>query len=63
MTLNPTATRALTRAAKAAAAAVGKRDRLIVEAVRAGGGVREVARAVGMNHSSVVFIVKRELKS
>lgn len=60
MTLNDVTTRTLARAAKAAAAAVGKRDRLIVEAVHAGGGVREVARAVGMNHTSVLHIVKRE---
>ncbi len=61
-TVDPTTTRALTRAAKAAAAAVGRRDALIVEAVRAGGGVREVARAVGMNHTSIRHIIKRESK-
>ncbi len=60
MTLDAPTTRFLSRAAKSATTAVAKRDALIVEAVREGGGVREVARAVGMNHTSVLHIVKRE---
>lgn len=36
------------------------RDRLIREAVAAGGSLRDVAYAVGLSHTAVAKIVKRE---
>lgn len=56
--LDENTARALTRAAKQAATWTDKRNQLIREAVAAGGGVREVARAVGLNHATVLNIVK-----
>lgn len=37
-----------------------ERDRLIVEAHKAGTGPRAIARAVGLAHPSVIYIVRRE---
>lgn len=37
-----------------------ERDRLIVEAVKSGKSLREVAEYVGMSHMGVARIVKRE---
>lgn len=62
MPLDDETLRDLSRAAKQASTWTERRDRLIVEAVQAGGGVREVARAVGLNHATVLYIVKRAAK-
>jgi DNA invertase Pin-like site-specific DNA recombinase len=58
MPLDDATTRELARAAKQAATWTEKRNALIREAVAAGGGVREVARAVGLNHATVINIIK-----
>lgn len=60
MPLTPAQTKALTKAASKLTAAHQERDRLIREAVAAGAGVREVARAVGLTHPGVLAIIKRE---
>lgn len=54
------ALRELSRAAKQAATWLERRNRLIVEAVDAGAGIREVARAVGLTHPTVLNILRRE---
>lgn len=46
----------LTNAGIRVRAAVEKRDRLIREAVAAGGSLREVGAAVGLSHTAVKFI-------
>lgn len=51
--------RRLKREAAKLDAAREERDRLIVEAVHAGGGVREVARLAGLSHPSVLAIVRK----
>lgn len=60
MTLDDDITRELSRAAKQAETWLQRRDRLIVEAVAKGGGVREVARLAGLTHPSVLNILRRE---
>lgn len=62
MTLDDDTARELSRAAKQAETWLQRRDRLIVEALAKGGGVREVARLVGLTHPSVLNILKREAK-
>lgn len=57
MSLDDDTARELSRAAKKAAAWTEKRNDLIREAVANGGGVREVARAVGLNHATVLNII------
>lgn len=59
MPLDPVTAREISRAAAQARTWVEKRDALIVAAVEAGAGPREVARAAGMNHASVIYMVKR----
>lgn len=49
----------LARAGAGAAAARFKRDQLIVEAFKAGGGVREIARLVGLSHPAVLKIIEK----
>jgi hypothetical protein len=49
--------RELSRAAKQVASWTERRNTLIRDAVAAGGGVREVARAVGLNHATVLNIL------
>jgi FixJ family two-component response regulator len=51
---------AVTDAAERARAATLERDRRIVAAVAAGAGQRAVARAAGMSHTAVQYIVRRE---
>ena len=58
MPLDDDTARELSRAAKQAASWTERRNALIREAVAAGGGVREVARAVGLNHATVLNILK-----
>lgn len=54
--------RELSRAAKQAETWRERRDRLIVEALAAGAGVREVARCAGLTHPTVLNIQRRESK-
>jgi predicted transcriptional regulator len=56
----PDLARRLKATSKRATEATVERDRLIVEAHRAGGGVREIARLVGMTHPGVLRILKRD---
>lgn len=56
--LDDSTARELTRAGKKAAEWTEKRNDLIRAAVGAGAGVREVARAVGLNHATVLNIIK-----
>lgn len=53
------AARKVQTAAAARTRTVQERDRLIVEAYHAGGGVREIARHVGLSHPVVLDILKR----
>lgn len=57
MSLDKDAERDLSRAAKQAATWTERRNRLICEAHAAGGGVREIARIVGLSHPSVLNIL------
>lgn len=50
--------RELSRAAKHVTSWTERRNALIREAVAAGAGVREVARACGLNHATVINIIK-----
>jgi hypothetical protein len=50
--------RRLSRAARLSSKWRTERDRLIVEAHRAGGGVREIARLAGLSHPTVIEIVR-----
>lgn len=50
--------REIARAANKAATWTEKRNALIRAAVDSGGGVREVARAAGLNHATVLNIVR-----
>jgi hypothetical protein len=59
MSLDEVAARELSRAAKQAQTWLEKRDQLIREAVAGGAGVREVGRAVGLTHPSIIKIVGR----
>lgn len=58
MPLDENTARELSRAAKQAATWTERRNALIRQAVADGGGVREVARAVGLNHATVLNIIK-----
>lgn len=57
--LDPDAARELSRAAKQAQTWLERRDRLIVDAVVAGAGLREVARLVGLTHPAIGKILRR----
>lgn len=52
--------RLLGRSAHKLDRALAERDRLIREAAAQGGGLREIARAVGLSHAGVKKIVERE---
>jgi hypothetical protein len=56
--LDDDTTRELSRAAKQVKAFTERRNQLIRDAIAAGHGVREVARAVELNHATVLNIVK-----
>lgn len=56
--LDDATARELARAGKHAQTWTERRNDLIREAVANGGGVREVARAVGLNHATVLNIIK-----
>lgn len=58
MPLDDDTARELSRAAKQAVSWTERRNTLIREAVAAGAGVREVARAVDLTHPAVLNIVK-----
>jgi hypothetical protein len=60
MPVDPSLARRLKATAKRATEATVERDRLIVEAHRVGGGVREIARLVGMTHPGVLRILRRD---
>lgn len=62
MALDADAARELSRAAKQAQTWLERRDRLIVEALAEGAGVREVARCAGLAHPTVLNIQRREAK-
>lgn len=57
MSLDEKTIRELSRAANHAATWTERRNALIREAAAAGGGVREIARAVGLNHTTVMNII------
>lgn len=40
-----------------------RRDKLIVEASKRGAGPREIARAVGLSHPSIIHILDRDTAS
>jgi transposase-like protein len=56
--LDPDLAKRLERVSKRAREATDERNRLIREAHAAGGGVREIARLVGLTHPSVLNILK-----
>jgi DNA-binding NarL/FixJ family response regulator len=58
MPLDDDTARELSRAAKQVKAFTERRNALIRDALAAGHGVREVARAVELNHATVLNIVK-----
>lgn len=57
--VDPELARKLTREGRKAREATAERDRLIAEAYKAGGGLREIARLVGLTHPTVKYIVGR----
>lgn len=57
--VDPDMAKKIKREASKLDAARTERDRLIVQAVAAGGGVREVARLAGLAHPSVMAIVRK----
>ena len=59
MTLDPDTRRTLARAARMQRQWREKRDRLICEAVEAGGSYREIAEAVQLSHTAVRKIAGR----
>lgn len=56
--LTPEQARLLRKAGEKVAEWTRERDRLISEAVAAGGSYREVGEAVGLSHTAVKFIAK-----
>jgi predicted transcriptional regulator len=56
--VDPTTAKRLTTAATKARDWTEERNRLIREAHAAGGGVREIARLVGLTHPAVLNIIK-----
>lgn len=54
--IEPELERALKTAGRKVAEWTAERDRLIKEAVAAGGSLREVGEAVGLTHTAVKFI-------
>lgn len=54
--LTPDMEKALRTAGRKVAEWTAERDRLIKEAVAAGGSLREVGEAVGLTHTAVSFI-------
>lgn len=54
--LDPDLARKLTTAGRKVAEWTAERDRLIKEAVAAGGSLREVGAAAGITHTAVKFI-------
>lgn len=59
MPVDPADARKLAGAASKSREWTEQRDRLIVEAVQAGGSLREVAETVGLSHTAVAKIVRR----
>lgn len=59
MPVDPAHARKLASAAAKAREWTETRDRLIVEAVAAGGSLREVAETVGLSHTAVAKIVRK----
>jgi hypothetical protein len=57
--VDPDMARKIKREASKLEASRVERDRLIVQAVEAGGGVREVARLADLSHPSVLAIVRK----
>ena len=60
MPVQPDLAKKLAAVAASASKATVQRDRLIVEAYRAGGGLREIARLAGMSHPGVLRIIRRD---
>lgn len=60
VTIDPALERKLKHAAKVAKQQTESRDRLIGDAFRAGGGLREIARSVGLTHAGVRRILVRD---
>jgi hypothetical protein len=61
MTVSEERAKRLRRLSRQAAEATVARDQLIVEAYLAGGGLREIARLVGLTHPGVLRILRRDL--
>ncbi len=57
--VDPALSKRLTRASQKAKDYTAERNRLIVEAHAAGGGVREIARLVGLTHPAVLRILAK----
>lgn len=57
--LDPAAARRLAALGKKAKDATAERDAYVVEQYKAGGGMREIARAVGLSHPGVRRILER----
>ena len=57
--LTPETQKALRRAGQKATSATQERDRLIREALAAGGSLREIGDAVGLSHQAVKLIGQR----
>lgn len=60
MAVDPALRRQLVRTATAIAKNTTERDRLIGVAYKAGGTLREIARAVGLTHPGVLNILRRD---
>lgn len=58
--VDPATAKAIAAAAKRARESTIERDRLIVQAYRAGGGMREIARLAGLTHPGVRRILERD---
>ncbi len=58
--LDPKLARSIRRAADQASTATLERDRLIVEASRAGASLREIAEHAGISHVAVMKIIRRD---
>lgn len=56
MALTEDMAKALTKAGREVEKWTAERDRLITEAVSAGGSLREVGQAAGLSHTAVKFI-------
>ena len=61
--MDPAMEKRLQRAATRAERAKDERDVAIIEAYLAGGGIREIARAVNLTHPAVKYILERNAEN